>query len=475
MLLVCGGGLGGLTTAVTALEQGARVTLIEKAPELGGTTVLSGGLLWTIADYDDVRAKVPHGDAALQWLVCDTLEAGRAWLAEMGATLGPLERVLGHGMGQSADPAQLIALLAERFTRLGGRLRLATALDSLLTEGGRVRGVSASHDGGLEEIAAGAVILATGGFQGNPELLARYVVRDPDNLALRSNPWSTGDAFIAATAIGAAASPGLDNFYGHAVAAAPARYRREQLRDVSQYHGAISVALNLDGARFADETEMTGEEALDQRLARQPQGRGVYIVDDSAMEMHPIQGRPSITRAIIGRARAAGGTVIEAATLEALCAALAPHGFPPGPCLASLHNFNRHIEEGRVDDLRPARLLHRRALRTPPFHAVVVQAAITFTMGGIAIDERTRVLRRSGSNSAFATAPVSRAYTQADGPVIAIGNDYRQSVIPGLYAVGCDAGNISHFGYMGGLATALTTGRMAGREAAAWLSGGNAG
>jgi len=468
-LLVCGGGLGGLSAAVTALENGARVTLIEKAPELGGTTVLSGGLLWTFAEYEAARAKIPHGDAALQWLVYEDIEPARAWLADMGATLGPVEPVLFHGQGQSADPVQLIAILAARFTALGGTLRLATALESLLTdERGAVCGARVVCDGLYEDIAAAAVILATGGFQGNPELLARYVVRDPDNLLLRANPWSTGDAFLAATAIGAAASPGLDNFYGHAIAWG-ARYRREQLRDVSQYHGGLSVALNLDGERFADETDWTGEETLTQRLAREEKGRGVYIVDDTAMELQPIQGRPSITRSIIDRARAAGGVVLECASLEALCQALGEHGFPPQRCLASLREFNRHMEEGLADELRPSRQRHRTPLAVAPYRAVIVQAAITFTTGGLAIDEHTRVLRRAGSNSFFAGVPVERAYIDSAaqaGPMLALGNDYRQTVIPGLYAVGCDAGNISHFGYMGGLSAALTTGRTAGRTAA---------
>lgn len=470
-LIVCGGGLGGLSAAVTALERGARVTLLEKAPELGGTTLLSGGLLWTFGDYDEARAKIPHGDAALQWLVYDNLEAGRAWLAGLGVKLGPMERVLFHGLGQSLEPAQVVKLLAERFTSLGGELRLATALDSLITRDGQVSGVRAVHDGRHEDLAAGAVVLATGGFQGNPELLARYVVPDPDNLLLRANPWSTGDAFIAALAIGAAASPGLDNFYGHAIAAPPARYRWDQLRDVSQYHGFVSVALNRNGERFADETEMTGEEALNQRLARQPRGQGVYVVDERVMELQPIQGRPSICRSIIERARAAGGTVLEAASLEELCAQLAPHGFPAARCLASLTEFNRCMAQDRADELHPPRTLQRFPLSTPPFRAVIVQAAITFTTGGLAIDERTRVVRRAGSSSPYSPAPVSRAYSNIDGAVNAIGNDYRQTVIPGLYAVGCDAGNISHFGYMGGLSSALTTGRVAGQEAAERVCG----
>lgn len=465
-VVVCGAGLAGLSAAVTALEHGARVTVCDKAPEPGGTTVLSGGLLWTIADYDDARAKVPYGDAALQWLVLESIDDSRQWLQDMGAKLGPMERVLEHGRGQSVDPVQLIELLALRVRDAGGTLRLACGMESLLVVEGRVQGVRVVHDGRFEDIAADAVVLATGGFQGNTELLARYVA-NPDHLALRANPWSTGDGFLAATAAGAAVSPGLDTFYGHAFIAAPGRYTARQFRDVSQYHGGLSVALNLDGFRFADETELTGEEALNQRLAQQPGGRGVYIVDEDAMEQTPIQGRESITRTILQRAQAAGGLVVQAETLEALCEAMAAWGIPSRRALATLREFNAHMREGTADELRPPRWRRRTPLARAPFRAVLVQAAITFTMGGLLVDERLRVLRRAGTTSSIAPVPVSRAYTESDGDVLAIGSDYRQTAIHGLYAAGNDAGNISHFGYMGGLATALTTGRVAGRSAAA--------
>lgn len=465
-IIVCGGGLAGLSAAVTVLENGAAVTLIEKAPELGGTTMVSGGLLWTFADYEELRAKVPCGDSALQWLVYDTIDESRAWLQQLGARLGPVERVLDHGRGQTVDPSQLIQVLADRFSALGGELLLETAIESLIASDGIVHGARTLKDGKLAELFGSAVILATGGFQGNHELLGRYVVRDPDNLALRAGPWSTGDALIAATRIGAAASPGLDSFYGHALAASPARYTKFQFRDISQYHGGLSVALNLHGERFADETDGTGEEALNQRLAHQPQGRGIYVVDHDAMEVHPVQGRDAITRTILERTRSAGGTVVEANTLEKLCQGLAASGVPAQRALSTLREFNAAMQNGRADELRPGRRRHRKPLARPPFRASVVQAAITFTSGGLQIDERARVLWRAGSTSSFAPVPTSRAYAETNGPAVVIGSDYRQMPIRGLYAAGNDTGNISHFGYMGGLAGALTTGRTAGREAA---------
>ena len=465
-IIVCGGGLAGLSAAVTALERGAKVTLLEKAPQLGGTTVLSGGLVWTFKDFDEARSRITHGDAALQWLVYDGVSGARDWLAGLGVKLGLLEDVMGHGQGQSVDLAQMIEILARHFNALGGELRLETALESLTCMNGAIRGVNMLRDGKLTELQAGAVILATGGMQGNPELLARYVVRDPNNLALRASPWSTGDGFLAATRIGAAASPGLGSFYGHALVASPARYGWLQLRDASQYYGRLSVALNLHGERFADESDGTGEEALNQHLAQQPMGRGVYVVDEESIDLYPNPGREVVTRAIIARARAMGGFVIEANTLEALCSGLAPLGIPVNRALATLREFNAALEGGRADELMPARRQNRKPLTHPPFRAVAVQAAITFTMGGVQVDEKARVLWRAGGTSPFAAAPVSRAYANIDGPAVKVGSEYRQMAVRGLFAAGNDVGNISHFGYMGGLASALTMGRTAGEEAA---------
>lgn len=465
-VLVCGGGLAGLTAAVSALEAGAPVTLIEKAPELGGTTAISSGLIWTFRDYEQLREDIPAGDPALQWMVYDTVAEGRSWLARQGATLGPEEQLLGHGLGRVMDPPQAIAALAARFRALGGNLVLETALESLIVVEGSVRGVRAVRGSTFIDLPASAVVLATGGFQGNPELLSRYVLRDPSNVILRANPWSTGDAFIAARGVGAAATAGLSTFYGHALTAPPARFSKLEFRDVSQYYGQAAVALNLDGERFADESEGTGEEVLNQRLAHQPKGKGFYIVDRRLLESRPIQGLEIVIKTILDRARKVKAPIVEAPTLNKLCAGLAQFGACEAKALRTLLDYNAAIQGGRADELTPSRRARRDALSEAPFYAVGVQAAITFTMGGLAVDDQCRVLRRSGSTSSMVAPPITRSFTNVDKASIAIGADYRQASIPGLYAAGCDAGNFSHRSYMGGLAVGLTSGRVAGRNAA---------
>ena len=469
-MVVCGGGLAGLTAAVTALESGVPVTLLEKAPELGGNSALSGGMIWTYAEYDRIRGEIPNGDAVLQWLVYDNIDAARNWLASQGAALGPDQRC--HeaiGRGRQMEPPQAIAALADKFTALGGELRLETALDSLITQNGVIHGVRVARDDRTEDEPASAVVLATGGFQGNPELLSRYVIRDPDNLYLRSNPWSTGDGFLAATQVGAAVSPGLDNFYGHALAAPPARFSKWEFRDVSQHYGQQSIAVNLLGERFADESDGNTEDTLNQRLGHQPQGRGFYILDREMMDSDEMHASKVVTRAIVERARAAGAPVVAGDTIEDLCRNLVLFGIPEKRLFREITEFNQLIESGQADNLKPARRRNRKSFRRAPFHAVGVKASITFTMGGLQIDERARVLRRAGGSSPSAAMPATRAFTETEALSIAIGQEYRQTAIGGLYAAGCDTGNISHFEYMGGLAPALATGRTAGRSAAGFI------
>ncbi|MBM3346290.1 MAG: FAD-dependent oxidoreductase [Betaproteobacteria bacterium] len=473
-VVVCGGGLAGLSAAVTALEAGAEVTLIEKSPYLGGTALLSGGTLWTFKEYDKIRELIPAGDPALQWVVHDTLPGARAWLQGLGVKFEDIGQMLHVGHGHVMDPVGAIGLLGARFKAIGGQLHLETGLHSLVMREGVVTGVRALHDGRIHDITAGAVVIATGGFQGNPELLGRYVLREPNNLMLRSNYWSTGDGFIAATQIGAAASPGLNTFYGHALAAPPARVDNTQFREAGQHHGRLCVAINMNGERFADETESTGEEAINQALAHQPGGLCFYVMDDDHMEQMSMQGRGALIRVILARCQKIGATVLQADTLETLCAAMALHGVPEARALATLKDFNAALEGGRADELRPARLGNRKPLRKPPFRAIHVKAAITFTMGGLAVDERARVLWRSGTTSHYAPVPTERAFVdqsaQGEGASTAIGHFYRQMPVQGLYAAGNDVGNISHFAYMGGLASALTMGRNAGRNAATLAS-----
>jgi len=451
-VVVAGGGMAGLCASLAALEENASVITLEKGPRSGGSMRISGGLIWTFINKPQLREMIPDGNPILQDLVLDNLWEGLDWLEGHGVVLENTRDMMGHGRGRAAtSAAQLAEVLADRVRALGGEIAMETPLDTLLYEDGAVRGVRACGPGGSIEIQAGAVVLATGGFQGNPELLVRYVTPHVEKVYLRSNPWSTGDGLIAATQIGAAVTPGMPGFYGHSLPAPPASFGPNEILEVTQRYGPVAVAINLDGHRFVDESAGTGEECLNQAMASQRDATAIYIVDGETAEA-PLQYGPP-ARIQIERLRSRGGPAIESETLEELCTALEDWGVNGPRAMLSLNEYNNALRQGQAGQLVPPRRGNLFPLAKPPFIAVAVRSGVTFTSGGLEVDADMRVLRRSASSS---TLPLT----------IADHSEVRFNTIPNLYAAGCDLGNISNGGYIGGLATALTTGRPAGRGAA---------
>jgi succinate dehydrogenase/fumarate reductase flavoprotein subunit len=443
--------MAGLCAAIAALEAGANVLVIEKGSRIGGSMSLSHGLIWTFSEKLQLRHEISDGNESLQDLVVEGLTASHAWLQKHGVQLEPEMTFQWYGRGRIANPPQMASILAERVAKLGGQIRLQTGLQTLLSTEENITGILAFDEGGAVEIGAGSVILATGGFQGNAELVLRYITPYADCMYLRGNPWSTGDAFIAATEIGAAVTPHLETFYGHAMAAPPARFNQFEFLNLTQRYGTLAVALNLEGKRFVDESAGTGEEALNLAIATQPRATAIYIVDAAIANRPGPMGQ--LPKVAIERARSCGGPVLEAPTLEFLAEELQAWGVPRDAALHSFQTYNSAVQSKLGDRLFPPRSKDAFPLEVAPFTAVAVRAAITFTCGGLQTDLDMRVLRRAATTSTF-------SLVKADI------SELRFTAIPNLYAVGCDIGGVSTRGYMGGLATALVTGRIAGANAA---------
>ena len=451
-VLVLGGGMAGLCAALSAAERGARVLLLEKGTRFGGSMALSNGIVWSFMRSEDVRARVPEGDPALQDLVVQELPAGMDWLVAHGVQLQPRQEYFGYGHGRPASGPQMTAALCEAIEARGGTLVRGAGLDRLLLdEDGAVTGALAVGADGCIEVSARSVVLATGGFQGNAELLARYVSPQAQHLYLRANPWSTGDGLLAALAAGAATTPSLGNFYGHAMTAPPARFGADRFQEMSHKYGPMAVAMNLDGQRFADESAGTGEETLNIALSRQRDATAAFVFDAATAD-RPYEAGP-LARVIVERARQAGGPVLQADTLEALAQGLQAWGFPPREVLQTLRAFNAAIAAGEGAHLQPPRRGEPHAVTQAPFTAALVRSAITFTCGGLGVDLDMRVLRRSASVSML---PLVKAPAE----------ELQVLPVPGLFAAGCDVGGVSGAAYMGGLAQALVTGRVAGTQAA---------
>src|SRR5215212_5048922 len=433
-LAVAGGGLAGLTAALRAVELGARVILLEKGDRPGGSFLLSSGYIWSYRDMPTFRREAPGGNATLQELILERLGSGLDWLESTGGVL--LSRETGNPLtfGARFDPEETVAALVERIRASGGEIFTGTTLEAL-AEGTarRITGVRASSSGTNKEYEADAVVLASGGFAANPELVGRYIVRGPGRMPVRAHPRSTGDGFLAALERGALASAGLDEFYGRNLPAPPAAFPPDRFVEVSQLYGRHAVAVNARGERYADEGADWSETALTRATAQQPGLYAWYVLDAAGLRARV---RERTAGEMVEVARNTGGTVIETASLEELADRLGELGLPRDALFRALESYNAAVASGT--ELSPPRTGRAGPLREPPFAAVKVAPYITHTVGGLVVDARCRVLRKVDA-----------------GP------------IPGLYAAGVEIGGVSTGGYTSGLASALVFGRTAAESAVA--------
>jgi fumarate reductase flavoprotein subunit len=201
--------------------------------------------------------------------------------------------------------------------------------------------------------------------------------------------------------------------------------------EVSQLYGRHAVAINASGERYADEGADWSETALTRATARQ-QGPYAWYVLDGAGLIASVRERTA--EEMVEVARVAGGIVLRAASLPELADELSELGVPRDAFLRTIEDYNAAVATG--SEMSPPRTGPARPLRVPPFVAVKVAPSITHTVGGLAVDERCRVLR------------------EAD-----------ERPIPGLYAAGVEVGGVSVGGYTSGLASALAFGRTAAESA----------
>lgn len=440
--VVAGAGIGGLVAARSAQEHGARVLVIEKADRIGGSAAASGGTVWCARDINEWLKVQPDGDTELGQALIDSFEEGIEWLTSQGVVVTPVPdrpyKFLRNIYRLDPDPRTALTTLYDRIQSEGGEVLCQSTLRDIFTQDGRIDSVYISTSDGDRRIETLSLVLATGGFQANPELRARYMGRWADRMIVRGVPENTGDAFEAALRIGASTAGAFGRFYGHYLPAAPAQVKLHNFVLVKPDFSEYAVTVNLLGERFDD--EFLGDEVTVHALIHQPEGMGVLVFDQhirSNMEQYSQWPTADVDRVV--NIRDAGGEVLENDTLRSLAAQMASKwGVPPGVFLETIEGYNTACEADDASMLSIPKSGGLIKIAEPPFYAIRVVAGVTFTYGGVKVDSEAQVLDRSG------------------GP------------IGGLYAAGADCGGIYTRGYTGGLSMGLAFGRLAGRNAAAY-------
>ncbi len=462
-VVVVGVGCAGACAAIEASEAGAEVLALERAGAAGGTSAMSGGIVYLGggtpiqqacgydddpdnmatfllaacgpgADHDKVHAYAEHSVGHYHWLVdhgvpfkaefCD--EPNREPITDAGLLYSGGEdtwpfRELARPAPRGHHPqfpdsagGFLMRCLLDAVDATSTRLRSDTRVDRLVVDeadGGRVVGLVARSDGHDRFVRArGGVVLTGGGFVFNRAMVERWC---PD--ALRADPaWRVGtdndDGRVIRLGQGAGGAVArLDEFECALPIRPPNRLAR-------------GILVNADGARYVNEDTYTGR--IGHRSLVDQGGEVFLVVDEHIFTVNYVGMR--ITWA--------------AESIEELATDI---GVPPDGLAATLARYNEHAARGDDPDFHknPEWLVPLR----PPFGAVDLRASTgaiyaPFTLGGLATDELGRVRRADGTDD----------------------------VVPGLFAAGRTTAGIAAHGYVSGISLGDGTffGRRAGRSAA---------
>jgi fumarate reductase flavoprotein subunit len=448
-VLVAGGGGTGLVAALAASENpDLQVTVLEKAPECGGNTSLSTGMIPAAgtrlqreagidespsdmardilekndyeADEERVRYLCSEATNLIHWLVDD-------WdvtLHLVDDFKYPKHSEYRMHAPDGRNGENLVAELVDRVESTPNVELLRNApVTRLVADDDGVAGVVAGvrRD---EAIRAEKVVLATDGFAGNREMVTDYCEADVEKALYFGADGNTGDGIRFGADLGGELAC-MDAYQAHATVA-------NQTGMLSTYAVVMNggILVNEEGERFGDESAGYSEFAID--VLKQPGGIGYELFDARIFEQ--LRGAfDDFDDAV------AAGTYTEADTVAELAETI---GCDPEATSAAVERYNEAVRADRPDEVGRTDGV---AVLEPPFYGTKVTGALFHTQGGLAVDDHARVLRADGS------------------------------VVPDLYAGGGTACGISGHGAGGylsgnGLTTALGYGRLAGIHARETLS-----
>ena len=488
-VVVLGAGNAAFCSALAAQENGASVVMIEAAPleEAGGNSRYTAGAirfaheglqdLTTVLDlnqdeidnadfgvytsdqfYDDLfRLTQYRADPdKAEMLVTKSLETVQ-WMKSRGVKFQPsygrqafkvdgkyrfwgglCVETWGGGEG-------LIELETKAAEENGIEILYETKGLSLLYDDEKVYGLRVKHKGKVREIHAGAVILASGGFEANPEMRTRYLGPGWELVKVRGTRFNTGGGIQMALDIGAMPH---GNWSGcHAVGwdlNAPETGDLTVGDNFQKHSYPLGIMVNATGKRFVDE----GADFRNYTYAKY----GRVIMDQPGMMAWQVFDQKVIDM-LRDEYRIRRVTKVTANTIEDLAPKL--EGVDPDQFVKTVKEYNAAVQtdvkfnpavlDGRgTTGLDVPKTNWANTLDEPPYEAYAITCGITFTFGGLR--------------------------TNDDGNVL----DTELNPIPGLYAAGELVGGMFCFNYPGGtgLMSGAIFGRLAGNSAAAQVKGG---
>jgi flavocytochrome c len=402
-IIVVGAGLAGVAAAIEAGKTGAEVLLLEKLPETGGSSILSGGSMAFagtdlqekagIKDSADMLFKDMRevgqfeNDEKLVRMYADNQLATYYWLREHGVTFGPIQVSSGQSVPRvhSAFPPDMMRLLFERMAKIDNvRLVKSAAVQRLVQREiqGRVTGVRVNIAGTVSEIEARkAVVLTSGGFSRSADLVTKFCPLQSRAL-LVGREGNTGDGLKMAWHLGAGFCDmgQIKGTFGNH----PKAGSEEHTALMAVYKGAIAV--NQNGERFVNES--ISYKLLGDAVLMQPGAVGYQIFDQNIMD----QGTKGV-RMFDYERRLEQGLLFKGDTLEELCAKI---NVPVDRLAATLKEYNGYAEKGRDERFGRTGLSMSFGslvkLERGPWYAYPSTSAVVATYCGLTVDTGMRVL-----------------------------------------------------------------------------------
>jgi fumarate reductase flavoprotein subunit len=448
-VLVAGAGGTGLVAALAACENPElTVTVVEKAPDPGGNTALSTGMIPAAGTRLQAEAGIEDTpeDMARDILEKNHYEADDGIVHHLSEESSKLIHWLvddwdvnlhlvddfkypKHSEYRMHAPegnngANLVAELVDILeARENVEVLTNTPVTKLVAEDGGVAGVVAGKRR-EEAIRTEKVILATDGFGGNRRMVREYCDEEIEQALYFGSDGNTGDGIRFGADLGGELAY-MDSYQGHATVA-------RDTGALSTYAIVMNggILVNEDGDRFGDESAGYSEFAVD--VLRQPGGVAYEVFDERIFEK--LRGQFDDFDEAVEL-----GSYTEAETVHDLCETF---GIDADETKEAVEAYNAAVEAGEPDEVGRTDGVHT---LSPPFYGARVTGALFHTQGGLVVDEHARVQRADGS------------------------------AVPNLYAGGGVARGVSGHGAGGylsgnGLTAALGFGRLAGIHARESLS-----
>ncbi|MFK7914379.1 MAG: FAD-dependent oxidoreductase [Pseudomonadales bacterium] len=453
-VIVIGSGAAGLSAAVAAADAGASVLVVEAGTQEGGSSRLSGGHFYAAGTSVQAEAGFPDDTAEAmfqhymtlnQWLVdpavvrryCELSAPTFEWLKDLGVNF-PSAGVYQSGVGSTPRGHQpegggqeVINVLNGHRSHRGVDLVLNSRVTGLHTnDAGRVTGIRIGED----SASCAAVILATGGFGANSEMIEKYY---PQAAAAGDWRWY----------IGSEGAQGDGITLGESVGGVVDGHDRGLLLVTPGFSHDLEVLLpgwlilvNQAGRRFCNEsapyTMLAG-------LIQKEGGRAWAVFDEAARgAARPNAGSQAYWVDDVLARKADEGRIARATDLESLATQI---GVDINGLLGSVERYNRDVSSG--SDTAFFKTQGLAAIAQGPFYGVEVRPAmVCWTGTGLRIDAATQVLSSS------------------------------EKPIPGLFAAGETVGNLHGDRYIGGggsYGPCVVFGKLAGEQASRYAMGLN--